>query len=179
MLETAVAVAGTTNKFLASDLAVCGDLAMATVRCAVHNVRANLTEVSDERRDRLDADCRALLFPGEEDFGIVPLEAMACGRPVIAYRSGGALDTVVEGETGCFFARQTVEDLATAILRFERRESDGGAGFDPQAIRRHARGFGRDVFRSRLKSFIDTCLTEAAAGRRGAQQVTAFAEAAE
>ncbi len=113
------------------------------------------------------ADCRALLFPGEEDFGIVPLEAMASGRPVIAYGSGGALDTVVPGETGVFFATPDADALATAILGFEAIE----ASFDPARIRRHAQDFGRDVFRQRMKAFIDGHLDARAKAPR-------FAEAA-
>ena len=127
---------------------------------------------NDELRS-LYANCRALLFPGEEDFGIVPLEAMASGRPVIAFGSGGALDTVVEGQTGTFFDRQSVESLAAAVLQFERQE----ARFDPQAIRQHARRFGRNVFRTRLKTYIDACMTELAP--RQPAQDPAFAEAAE
>lgn len=65
------------------------------------------------------AQCRALVFPGEEDFGIVPVEAMAAGRPVIAYGSGGILDSVVDGETGIFFETQTVDALVDAVKRFE------------------------------------------------------------
>ena len=117
-------------------------------------------------------NCRALLFPGEEDFGIVPLEAMASGRPVIAYGSGGALDTVIEQKTGVFFQYQTVEDLTNAINRFEMVEH----GFDPQTLRRHACGFGRDVFRRKLKAAIDTAIAEVADQRHGAPR---FAEAAE
>ena len=107
----------------------------------------------EELRD-LYRNCRALLFPGEEDFGIVPLEAMASGRPVIAYGSGGALDTVKPGETGLFFAAQTVGALSEAITRFEA----GEARFEPDAIRRHARGFGRDVFRQAMGAFIEARL---------------------
>ena len=70
-------------------------------------------------RDHM-ARCRALVFPGEEDFGIVPVEAMASGRPVIAYRSGGALDTVVHGETGYLFAEQSVDALVAAVEDFQR-----------------------------------------------------------
>ena len=106
-------------------------------------------------------NCRALLFPGEEDFGIVPLEAMASGRPVIAYRSGGALDTVVEGETGVFFDCQTEDDLVVAIESFEGDEER----FVPHEIRRHARGFGRDVFRRKLKESIDRAITEISGAR--------------
>ena len=111
---------------------------------------------SDADLKGLYANCSAVLFPGEEDFGIVPLEAMASGRPVIAYGSGGALDTVVPGETGLFFETQTVDDLVATLLRFEAIEGD----FQPAALRRHAQGFGRDVFRRRLRAYIDTCLRE-------------------
>lgn len=117
-------------------------------------------------------NCRALLFPGEEDFGIVPLEAMASGRPVIAYGSGGALDTVVDGRTGVFFERQVPQDLVAAIERFEAIEG----GFSANDIRRHARGFGRDVFRARLKASIDRAVAEFS-GRRAVPQP--FVEAAE
>ena len=64
--------------------------------------------------------CKALIFPGEEDFGIVPVEVMASGRPVIAYGRGGARDSVVDGETGLFFEEQTVEGLMEAVERFEK-----------------------------------------------------------
>ena len=127
---------------------------------------------SNEELRGLYQNCRALLFPGEEDFGIVPLEAMASGRPVIAYRSGGALDTVVDGKTGVFFDRQSEEDLVAAIERFETIE----ASFEPQEIRRHANNFGRDVFRRKLKSYIARCLAEVP-GR--AHEPPPFAEAAE
>jgi len=70
---------------------------------------------SDDDLEKYLAECQALIFPGEEDFGIVPLEAMACGRPVIAYRAGGAQETVVDGETGIFFAEQTVAALVAAV----------------------------------------------------------------
>jgi glycosyltransferase involved in cell wall biosynthesis len=92
--------------------------------------------------------CRALIFPGEEDFGIVPVEAMACGRPVIAYRAGGALESVVESETGLFFNEQSVECLAEAVERFER------ASFDPAACRRRAEGFSRERFKQAFAGFV-------------------------
>lgn len=95
------------------------------------------------------AQCRALLFPGEEDFGIVPVEAMSCGRPVIAFRAGGALETVIEGETGMFFAEPTAESLAQAVQRFRF------ASFDKQKIRAHALGFDKEVFKNKMKSLVE------------------------
>lgn len=76
----------------------------------------------DEQVRELYRGCRALLFPGEEDFGLVPVEAMACGRPVIALGVGGATETVVDGETGCLYTEQTAEALAEAVKRFESVE---------------------------------------------------------
>lgn len=84
--------------------------------------------------------CRMLVFPGEEDFGIVPLEAQACGRPVVAYARGGALETVDPGVSGVFFDKQTPAALAAAVETCRRREWDGAA------IRRHALRFAPAVF---------------------------------
>lgn len=104
-----------------------------------------LGRVPDEKMAALYRSCRALLFPGVEDFGIVPLEAMACGRPVIALGKGGALDTVVDGVTGLLFEQQTAEALRHAMDRFEAEvEPD----LDPARISAHAGGFGPESFRA-------------------------------
>jgi len=89
------------------------------------------------------ARCKALVFPGEEDFGIVPVEVMASGRPVIAYGRGGATETVRDGETGLLFYDQSVEGLIDAIERFER---SGLADADPQAIAAHTGRFSEQNF---------------------------------
>jgi len=78
--------------------------------------------VSDERLKQLYSHCRALLFPNEEDFGMIPVEVQASGRPVIAYRAGGALETILENQTGVFFDDQSVESLCDAIITFEKNE---------------------------------------------------------
>ncbi len=91
---------------------------------------------------------RALVFPGEEDFGIVPVEAMAAGCPVIALGKGGALETVIEGKTGVFFETPTPESLTNAIRRFETMR------FDPGAISKHANMFSRARCREALRSYF-------------------------
>lgn len=98
------------------------------------------------------ARCKALIFPGEEDFGIVPIEVMAAGRPVIAYGRGGALDSVVPGVTGELFAEQTAQALNAAVTRFEAGLAQT---LQPQALRRHAEGFSAQAFRERMQAAID------------------------
>lgn len=95
------------------------------------------------------ARCRAFIFPGEEDFGIAPVEAQAAGRPVIAYGRGGALETVRDGVTGTFFGEQTPEALAAAVRSFDHTQ------FDPQAIRAHALGFDTSVFTSSIRDYVE------------------------
>ena len=105
--------------------------------------------MDDEGIEQAYASCRALLFPGEEDFGIVPVEAMARGKPVIAFGRGGATETVIEGLSGTLFDAQTVASLSAAIERFEHME------FDTAAIRTHAEGFDRTVYASRMQDYIE------------------------
>lgn len=115
----------------------------------------------DEALPGLYARCKAFIFPGEEDFGITPLEAMASGRPVIAYAKGGALETVrgdeQEDPTGVFFAAQTREDLIRAVQRFEEQMGR----FDPERIRRHAASWSRERFMQDMRSTLEACTKRA------------------
>ena len=128
----------------------------------------------DVLRDHL-ARARALVFPGEEDFGIVPVEAMASGRPVIAFGRGGACETVVPGVTGILFPEQSVEALIEAVRRFEATE----ATFSAAVLRRHAARFDASVFRERMGGFIARALERhdrrTAAGRLGASMAPELA----
>jgi len=117
-------------------------------------------------------DCTAVIFPGEEDFGIVPVEAQACGKPVIAYGKGGALETVVPinrkrdcfvadaprnddlAPTGVFFYEQTLQALIDAIELFERNKDK----FVPEKIRENSLRFSREIFKQKIKGYIDSKL---------------------
>jgi glycosyltransferase involved in cell wall biosynthesis len=122
--------------------------------------------LSDEEVRKNYAHCRALLFPGEEDFGIVPVEAQSFGRPVIAFGRGGALETVIgglptssfapESSTGVFFAEQSAESLADAIRFFESNETR----FSPAFIRGHAERFDVSRFKSEMGAFITQKMIE-------------------
>lgn len=95
--------------------------------------------------------CTALVFPGEDDFGIAPVEAMRHGKPVLAYRKGGATETVLEGKTGEFFDYQNSAILADGIRRLRLNL----ANYDPQLIIRHAQKFSREKFEKAIKEFIE------------------------
>jgi glycosyltransferase involved in cell wall biosynthesis len=98
--------------------------------------------------------CRALLFPGEEDFGITPLEVNAAGRPVVAYRAGGATETVKYGLNGVFFDEDSPASLAAGILELESMT------WDAVAIREYAKGFDASVFHERIQAFVDEALAK-------------------
>lgn len=110
--------------------------------------------VDESTKRRYLQECRAFIFPAEEDFGITPVEAMAAGRPVVAFGSGGALDTVIEGTTGLLFRQPTVESLEAALARV------GSHTWESEAIVAHASQFGVEPFMIKLRSFVETKAAE-------------------
>jgi len=128
-----------------------------------------LGEATESQLRNIYAQCRALLFAADEDFGMVPLEAQSFGRPVIAYGMGGSLETVIgayppigqvqtkemDGITGVFFKEQTPDSLAQAILSFEAGEES----FVPHRIQLHARKFDTAVFVDRLRNYVEWVMT--------------------
>ena len=112
------------------------------------------------------ARCRGLIFPGEEDFGIVPVEAMASGRPVVAFARGGATETVVEGVTGTFFFEQTVEALQSAVDRCDAMQ------FNPDAAVAHATGFSKERFKTEMGLFVSAALKRTRDGSRVTDRLT-------
>jgi glycosyltransferase involved in cell wall biosynthesis len=108
-----------------------------------------LGKISETEKAELYSHGIAYLHPQEEDFGITPVEAMAAGRPVIAYDKGGALETVIEGVTGTFIHEQTWEELMNAVVRFEPEK------YNPQIIKKHAEQFDVEEFKSRIKQLVE------------------------
>ena len=109
--------------------------------------------VSEDEIKDLYTSARALLFPGIEDFGIIPVEAQAAGCPVIAYRDGGALETIKENITGLFFSKQNYSSLMEALDRFEAAEQNG-AFKDREAFRNHVQQFSPEMFKDKIRSCI-------------------------
>jgi glycosyltransferase involved in cell wall biosynthesis len=107
--------------------------------------------VDDATLHELLTRCKAFVFPGFEDFGIAPIRAMAYGKPVIAFAAGGALDTVIDGETGTLFHQQTVESLMEAL------QKNNGVTFAPAHIRQHAEQFSTERFVVAMGDFLNTC----------------------
>jgi glycosyltransferase involved in cell wall biosynthesis len=111
----------------------------------------------DEAVSQLVSRCQALLFPGEEDFGMAPLEVNAAGRPVIAFYGGGAVETITEGVNGMFFHEPTVDSMMETMSRFRL------AHWDVAAIQRHARSYDIVAFQQRIREFVE----QAVETRRG------------
>lgn len=105
--------------------------------------------ISDEERIMLEQKAKAFIFAANEDFGIVPVEAQAAGTPVIAYDKGGALETIIDGETGIFFTEQTVRSLVEAIHRFEKIH------FDTTALFNNAERFSKEHFKKQFSGCIN------------------------
>jgi glycosyltransferase involved in cell wall biosynthesis len=105
--------------------------------------------VDDARLNALLGDARAAILPGVEDFGLVPLEAAAAGRPTIAFRGGGALETVVEGETGAFFDEPVPQSLAAVLRTFDATR------YEPHRMRAHAVRFSPEGFIARLRKIVE------------------------
>jgi glycosyltransferase involved in cell wall biosynthesis len=105
--------------------------------------------VSREQNMQYMQNAKAFLFAAKEDFGIAPVEAQACGTPVIAFSRGGATETVIDGVTGVFFNEQTVGAVQEAVNRFEKMQ------FNPHAIRKHAEGFSKQRFEQEIKAYIE------------------------
>jgi len=108
-----------------------------------------LGQLTDEHLLGYYQRCQAVIFPQEEDFGLVPLEAQSCGRPVIAFRGGGALETVVEGKTGLFFTPQSPAALIKAVKRFDPNK------FQPQDCYQNAAKFSSERFKQEMIKFVD------------------------
>jgi glycosyltransferase involved in cell wall biosynthesis len=126
-----------------------GELAQSVARRATKNITI-IPRLDFAGLARAYAQCRALVFPAEEDFGLIPVEAQASGRPVIAFAGGGARETVVEGETGLFFDRQSVESLIDAVERCEAWLGD----FSPAAAVGNARRFAPEVFDAGIRAAV-------------------------
>jgi glycosyltransferase involved in cell wall biosynthesis len=123
--------------------------------------------LSDEDIRELYRRCRAVVMPGVEDFGMVPVEAQACGRPVVALAEGGALDSVIDGVTGLLVRDASVDAFAAAFLDAARRD------FDPAAIRRHAESFGKERFQRQFQDAVEEAVSERRSGSQDPREIGA------
>lgn len=136
-------------KKLNRKLVVIGDGEQKDYLKALANENITFTgRISDEEVKSYLQRCKAMIFCAEEDFGIIPLEAQACGRPVIAYGKGGALETIVDKETGVFFDKQEVENVIEGIQNFEK------LNLSTEKIYKHAMKFSRERFKEEIKKMI-------------------------
>ncbi|MDD5605763.1 MAG: glycosyltransferase [Patescibacteria group bacterium] len=106
--------------------------------------------VDDVTRIKYLQNCKGLIFPGEEDFGIVPVEAMAAGKPVLAFRKGGLLESVIEGRTGAFFDEQSIASITEALKDFDKNVDN----FDSQVIHEHALTFSKAAFKDNIEKLV-------------------------
>ena len=113
-----------------------------------------LGRVNDEDRSRYYAECRAFIFPQEEDFGIVAMEALASGRPVIAYRGGDIEERIEDGVSGIFFDEQTPEAIMEAVSRFD------DAAFDAERIREKSLPFDKELFKRKIREYVEAAVAE-------------------
>ena len=153
-------------KRLDRPLIVIGD---GPARRELESIAGPKTHFLGRQVDQVVADyarsCKALLFPGEEDFGMTPVEINAAGRPVIAFRAGGATETVVEGRTGVFFDQQSPESLMSAIQNFEL------LSWDRRELINHAEQFSREVFASTMRQFVDSIAPATATKRARSDKI--------
>jgi len=108
-----------------------------------------LGRVSDSKIAEYYSKCQAFIFPQEEDFGIVAIEAMASGRPIIAYRSGDIAENVTEDNFGIFFENQTPEDIIQAVKKFKNKD------YDPALIRENSKRFDKSIFKAKIKQYVE------------------------
>jgi glycosyltransferase involved in cell wall biosynthesis len=146
-----------------------GELAAQVARRATPNITI-MPRLDFANLARAYAHARALVFPAEEDFGLIPVEANASGRPVIAYAGGGARETIVEGQTGLFFDEQSVDSLIDAVERCERWLGD----FSPAAAVANARRFAPEIFDAGIRAVVAQGLgadADDSEGRSGASPI--------